>query len=529
MSPGAGEPADRSRARPDAPRAPADGGRSLPLERLTPRDVASAATPGVSSRVARRQRVVAWQRGYGNAYVQRLLRSGSAAPMLQRALSGEEKAKNLRSPRFAGDKRLEQAFDNSPALRRGARGAAVAKIQQALMDDGYQMPKSTNESGEPDGVFGGETYDAVKSFQTTYKVEGGVDGIVGRGMLGRLDELYAGPPAPPSQKGKEAEIAVTEQALGDHVVTGMDKANEGPRSATDGLWYSHIYKAKHKQDPAQFPWNDDYETGYADPRYFVKLGYYEWILKPGVSASDGLRSWLKGFTVAECLSVIVAVQIDTIRAAIGDEKFDAKFGSPDKKIPPGQLLRIRPDTKGTPLEGRIERAEVTEKDGAGILGRRPAVVGGWYYFYNHPRYLLKHPFGAWQGENAVYVGEKKKQQLWSGFGVSNETEVAMLNQMVRAFNAARTDDDYRRLVRNFAADTPEFRAGETNYREQYEKYIDRMPKKYRHDSGEFDDQIDRGKIESAPPYELNGQMRTGGFVPGSGIKIDVESVKELAE
>ena len=35
------------------------------------------------------------------------------------------------------------------------------------------------------------------------------------------------------------------------------------------------------------------------------------------------------------------------------------------------------------------------------------IPGQWYYFYNHPKYLLKHPGGAWQGENSIYMGRDK--------------------------------------------------------------------------------------------------------------------------
>src|SRR5688500_11830442 len=61
--------------------------------------------------------------------------------MLQRAaLSPIEKEKNLGSPAFAGDRQLEDAFDESPKLGRGARGEGVAKVQTALKDKGYELP-----------------------------------------------------------------------------------------------------------------------------------------------------------------------------------------------------------------------------------------------------------------------------------------------------------------------------------------------------------------------------------------------------
>jgi hypothetical protein len=120
----------------------------------------------------------------------------STAPMLMRrhTLSAQEKAENLRSTRFAGDARLEAAYDDSPAMHRGEQGEAVKKIQQALIDDGFQMPISTQETGTPDGDFGEETEEMVRAFQRKHSVRLGPDGIVGRFTMAKLDELASAGP-----------------------------------------------------------------------------------------------------------------------------------------------------------------------------------------------------------------------------------------------------------------------------------------------------------------------------------------------
>ncbi len=48
---------------------------------------------------------------------------------------------DLKSPRFAGDEILEACYDNERFLRKGDSGSAVEKIQQALMDVGFPLPR----------------------------------------------------------------------------------------------------------------------------------------------------------------------------------------------------------------------------------------------------------------------------------------------------------------------------------------------------------------------------------------------------
>src|SRR5439155_7438188 len=73
-------------------------------------------------------------------------------------------------------------------------------------------------------------------------------------------------------------------------------------------------------------------------------------------------------------------------------------------------------------------------------------AGQWYYFYNHPKYLLKHPGGAWQGENSLYMGKKGGERMWSGLGASNVSESGMFAEMVSAYNAPRDSNDERAMI-----------------------------------------------------------------------------------
>ena len=105
----------------------------------------------------------------------------------------------LKSPRFAGNVRLEKAAQNSPAMRWRESGEPVRLIQQAFIDLGFPMPISIKKLGSPDGIFGAETYNTTKKFQAKFGLS--IDGIVGHLTMAKLDALlptpHPLPPAPP--------------------------------------------------------------------------------------------------------------------------------------------------------------------------------------------------------------------------------------------------------------------------------------------------------------------------------------------
>ena len=133
----------------------------------------------------------------------------------------------LTSPRFAGNARLEQAAQNSPAMRWRESGEAVRIIQQAFIDLGFPMPISTKRIGSPDGIFGAETYNTTKAFQTKFGLP--VDGVVGRQTMAKLDGLLAG--------GRDHVLGST--AIGQLVAdVGHDAARDrgqGQQSGAAGL------------------------------------------------------------------------------------------------------------------------------------------------------------------------------------------------------------------------------------------------------------------------------------------------------
>jgi hypothetical protein len=124
--------------------------------------------------------------------------AGGDAPVPIRPLTAEDRSFDLQADRFKDDERLQAAFDNNPPLRAPAVGPAVRKLQQAFLDLGFALPKSTDDSGKPDGIFGDETTLVVKGFQFRQGIV--QDGVVGRQTLGELDGLFSGQSPPGTRR-----------------------------------------------------------------------------------------------------------------------------------------------------------------------------------------------------------------------------------------------------------------------------------------------------------------------------------------
>jgi len=103
----------------------------------------------------------------------------------------------LTSPRFAGDAVLEACHQDQARLTQGARGASVQKVQQALLDQGFDLgPKGADAS------YGPGTAKAVREFKAKERLGFEEFGDVGPGTMTRLDQLF-----PPVAPGPSPSIA----------------------------------------------------------------------------------------------------------------------------------------------------------------------------------------------------------------------------------------------------------------------------------------------------------------------------------
>jgi peptidoglycan hydrolase-like protein with peptidoglycan-binding domain len=94
----------------------------------------------------------------------------------------------LQSKHFRSNARAESAASNSPAMSIGEQGRGVKLLQEALIETGIPMPRSTHGGKTPaDGIFGPETKAAVTECQTRFGLM--IDGIAGRQTFTALDEF----------------------------------------------------------------------------------------------------------------------------------------------------------------------------------------------------------------------------------------------------------------------------------------------------------------------------------------------------
>ena len=130
------------------------------------------------------------------------------------------------SPRFQGDRDLESVLRGN--LRLAARGTsakpapvlsagpAIAKVQRALVDLGYPLPKFG-----ADGLFGGETGSAVTKFKTDMRIEPN-DPVVGRATITALDQMIR------DHDGKSQPVAGTPNITAKDTVVVVRKPHTSP-------------------------------------------------------------------------------------------------------------------------------------------------------------------------------------------------------------------------------------------------------------------------------------------------------------
>jgi hypothetical protein len=138
--------------------------------------------------------------------------------------------------------------------------------------------------------------------------------------------------------------------------------------------------------------------------------------------------------VLDCNAMMVAMQYRAMKIAFKAENFNKMFpenrqglyigpvGDPEQKVYPDYKSSDEMGTKGHPF---LELGLYTEKDySPGYFNKekveKELVIGDWVYFQNHEDYKDFDPYGMWQGEHAVYVGDGK----FMGAGLARKTGAA---------------------------------------------------------------------------------------------------------
>lgn len=201
------------------------------------------------------------------------------------------------------------------------------------------------------------------------------------------------------------EQLMIELNLRDNAIGEMVKAN----TSADNLRYS-----TRRGDPAD---------GWLDPKYWDKVGFYQFLLALGAIPAPAVRSIFGGKdNVLECNSAMVAVEYGSMLDTLGNGAFNRRMAGGSLVVSPYHLPPGGMDQHPLYKEGMIEDVAITSTE--------PLIPGDWVYFRNIPDYLTKHPSGFWSGEHALYVGEGKFQ----GFGTTVLTDAEMREKLLDNYN-----------------------------------------------------------------------------------------------
>jgi nucleoid-associated protein YgaU len=348
---------------------------------------------------------------------QRLLAHEVVHTVQQRGAGGPPVAQHKLEVSAPGDAAEVEADAIADSLVAGGPAAApprmsqpVARAQRAMI---YRKPPTgpgaTGTQGGTHTVAAGESLESIalkwysdsKQWQHIYDTNKAVIGpdpnFIGVGQV-----LFI----PPSDVAGK---------LGTEVGKGMDLANttgnlQYPPNPVPGVAY-------------------DNAKGYLDPTYWEAISGQNWSfkLKDGQSASAAIDSLFNGPTRLECLSTTGAIFARAVKETIGPGPFDKNFGAKGKH---NQDLVIGPNSPEYQAS-RMNRL-ISTLTPASAADLQP---GDWVYFWNCAQYHVKHPGGAWGGENAVYKGKG----LFSGFGAfsggsADMTEEQMNRELHKQYN-----------------------------------------------------------------------------------------------
>lgn len=150
-----------------------------------------------------------------------LTRAGAVYQALRAEVdTNRERVAREGGARFAGDSTLDSVMDGRSVLREGASGEHVRKVQQALIDLGFDIP--TNGAS---GTFDRETRLAVERFQRETGLS--IDGVVGENTLGAL-AATAPPPGQQLERSAEYDRLYDDGRLDVTIAIGADEHGTAP-------------------------------------------------------------------------------------------------------------------------------------------------------------------------------------------------------------------------------------------------------------------------------------------------------------
>jgi len=232
----------------------------------------------------------------------------------------------------------------------------------------------------------------------------GIEYKYGKDMVEALATMHNGGRPPVHKYATKAQLMI-ELNLRDKAIGEMGKANVSEEILR--------YATRRGDSP----------DGQLDPKYWDKVGFYQFLLTFAALPAPAVRSIFgSNDNVLECNSAMVAVEYGSMLETMGNDAFNKRVAGGSLIISPIHLPPRGVDEHPLYKEGMIESVTIT--------GAKDLIPGDWVYFRNIADYLTKHPDGFWTGEHALYLGDGKFQ----GFGTTVLTENELREKLLDNYN-----------------------------------------------------------------------------------------------
>jgi hypothetical protein len=169
----------------------------------------------------------------------------------------------------------------------------------------------------------------------------------------------------------EPGATASEQAFG-------DKPTAQSGEIGGGMYEPGEYQAACQAAGTPDKWEERFAHGHTSARQWNQPyeGRYDmtFTLKAGHSASQAVRDFVAGPTIADYRVIAVAAEMDEIRDEFGDQKFDRLFGSAidgeDAQVSSAQRLKITPGMYTIPFRAQMQQL-AAEQDQAVAVTEEP--------------------------------------------------------------------------------------------------------------------------------------------------------------
>jgi len=234
----------------------------------------------------------------------------------------------------------------------------------------------------------------------------------------------------------------------------MNKINKNQNKDT-GLWYPRYFDEDCDYTLSFFSNTDFWQDNIAD---LSQEGIF--MSKPNVKPSEALNAFLKGPTISECASSLMACQHKALERIIGTDKFNQIFG--ENALNPfmingflyhggDNIEKFFDIEMGNKINDKAYNPLYAMYDHIDVKDEKDIQIGDILHFSNVVLYKEKHPNGDYQGYNVICVGKNENMEnLYTAFGgkdfIEPLTKDQICNIMLNAYNDQQTNQDKKYFI-----------------------------------------------------------------------------------